>query len=410
MMTTAEAPCLLWSVASDGTLADVNQLFCHHTGFNRHELIGKQQDIILTVATRIFQQTHFLPLIKLHGRAEEIYITIKTKDGKELPLLVNASRRQSEQGYAIDYAGIAVHNRKRFEDELVSARKAAENALRENLSLQQAKTSLQEYSEQLDQQLFTVARQNDEMRQFNRVVTHDLQEPLRKLFLFANVALETEDAATQKTTLKKVHKVSQQLRTIVSGLQQYVWLTDANVHYRTIELKDLFRQIRLEVEKEHGEVKINMKMDELPSIEADADQVHFLFREIVNNAVRFRKDDIVELRISCMTLSQNQFRKLKDKYKYADYLKIEIEDKGIGFDAEYNEQVFDLFRRLHDQSGRGLGLSLCKRIVEHHGGDISIHSQIGKGAMVDIWLPLTKEGAKPEDEETINLKREGYHV
>ena len=218
-------PCLYFSSRDDGTLSEVNEPLCKNLGYSREELLGKKIETIFTVATRIFQQTHLFPLLKMQGHAEEIYISLRAKDGEEVPALINAERKELQQEMLTSYAGIIVHQRTKFEDELVAAKKAAETALHQNTALLHAKQDLQKHSEQLDQQMRMVSKQNEELRQFNHVVTHDLQEPLRKLFLFTERLLETDDRVSEKKMVEKIRLVSGQMRTIFSGLQQYIWLT-----------------------------------------------------------------------------------------------------------------------------------------------------------------------------------------
>jgi signal transduction histidine kinase len=86
-------------------------------------------------------------------------------------------------------------------------------------------------------------------------------------------------------------------------------------------------------------------------------------------------------------LQKNQFRSVEDKYKYVEFVRLRFIDQGIGFNQEWANQVFDLFRKLHPESGRGLGLSICKKIVDNHKGMISIESKVNKGTIVTIDLP-----------------------
>jgi sigma-B regulation protein RsbU (phosphoserine phosphatase) len=216
------APFLYFSTADNGSILDVNDFLCKHLQYNRDELVGKKVDLIFTLATRIFQQTHFFPLLKMQGYAEEIYISLKRRDGEELPVLINA-RRSSETGDAVNYyAGIVVHHRKQFEEDLIAARKEAEKALQENTLLLAAKQDLQRHSELLDRQMTLLNKQNEELMQFNRILTHDMQEPLRKLTLFTNLLQAEDRKEAQSNNLKKLSKITNQMKSILSGLQQYI--------------------------------------------------------------------------------------------------------------------------------------------------------------------------------------------
>lgn len=396
------APCLYFSFGDNGILRDVNATLCRQLGYTKAELVGQKAETLFTLPTRIFCQTHFFPLLQMKGNAEEIFMTLQAKDRSYVPLLINA-QRNSDDGVTT-CVGITVHNRKKFEDELVAARKAAETALQENTELQKAKSDLQAHAEQLDEQVFRLNQQHSELRQFNRAVTHDLQEPLRKTLVFSNMLLEMEGdslPAPLRSTLDKLYRVVQQMRTAVSGLQQYVWLNDAPQQYSSVNLNTLLLLVKGDVEKEEGAGILVMQSDELPVIKGDSEQLRILFFHLLQNAVKFRKEGAVaRVEIRGTMLQQNRFRNLKDRYKYEDFLRITVKDEGVGFDPSYRQQVFDLFKRLHQGPGRGLGLSLAKKIVENHGGTISAESELQRGTTISIFLPLEADATVKEAVES----------
>jgi sigma-B regulation protein RsbU (phosphoserine phosphatase) len=393
------APCLYFSFGDEGMLREVNTTLCNQLGYARSELLGAKAEQVFTLPTRIFNQTHFLPLLQMQGFADEIFMTLQAKDKTYVPLLVNA-KRDNEAGI-ITCVGITVHNRKKFEDELVAARKAAEAALLENTDLQKAKEELQAHAEQLDGQVFLLDQQHAELRQFNRAITHDLQDPLRKMMVFSNMLQEVERdnlPPSTRSLLDKLYRVVLQMRTAVSGLQQYVWLNDAPQRHTPVNLNTLIKLVKAEVEKEDGAEILALQSDALPIIKADGEQLRLLFFHLLQNALKFRKEGTTaRVEIRCTVLQQNRFRNLKDRYKYEDYLRITVTDEGVGFDPAYRVQVFELFKRLHSGAGRGLGLSLAKKIVENHGGTISADSELQHGTTITILLPLeaeVKEGVK----------------
>lgn len=383
------APCLLFSCNDNGILLEVNERLCTELNYSREDLLTKNIEIILTVASRIFQQTHFFPLLKMHGHAEEIYVTLLTKDNKHIPVLFNTEIKIVEGKVVITYAGIIVHNRKKYEEELIAARKTAENALLQNTDLIQAKQQLQQHLEQLDHQIHLVSKQNDELRQFNRVVTHDIQEPLRKLFVFTSRKLQTDDDDKDREFVKKLVLLAEQMRTIVSGLQHYVWLTEATINISEVDVEKLLPSIIEELQKESQDVIINIETETLVPLTADPEQITVLLRELISNAVRFRStNNEARIKITSTSLMLNKFRHVKDKYQFSEFVKLEIKDEGIGFNPEYKEQVFQLFRRLHKESGRGVGLALCRKIIDNHKGEIKIDSNLNKGTSITILLPI----------------------
>lgn len=383
------APCFYFSCSDDGILLETNGTLCSGLGFEKDELKGKRVDAIFTVATRIFYQTHFFPLLKMHGHAEEIFITIKTKDAGQIPLLVNAVRKEVNGVPVNMYVGIVVHHRKKFEEELIAAKKAAEEALKENTALIRAEQELQKHMEQLDRQMLLVSQQNEELRQFNRVITHDLQEPIRKLALFVNMLQESREAQSLKPLSDKIIRIAGQMRAVTLGLQQYVWLTDASFKQEKVDLGELINKAQHQLAQENPNVHLVVEATDLAAIQADSAQLYMLLYQLLSNSIRFRKPGKEAfVKLAGCNLMLNRFQNLEGKYKYADFLKLQFSDSGIGFNSRYNERVFGLFQRLHPESGLGIGLSLCKKIIENHQGKIFIESVEGKGTTVTVLLPV----------------------
>ncbi|MGN6166188.1 MAG: ATP-binding protein [Flavisolibacter sp.] len=383
-----QGPGIYFSLTDDGCLLDINQHLCSCLHYEKKELVGKKTDILFTVATRIFYETHFFPLLKMQGHAEEIFITLKKSNGDALPIMINGERRKIDGRAVILCAGIVVHNRKKFEDELIAAKKKAELALQENTALAEARERLQQHSEELDRQIQVSKKQNEEIRQFNRVVTHDMQEPIRKLFFFSNMALEDIGKPKPQELFKKMLRITHQIKNIVSGLQQYVWLTEKPLKIDAVDINKLLLVIKQQLEKEFQQVDLIMTAGEIPTIFADTEQLQLLFYQLLANAIQFRKEgNKAFVSVSATILQANQFRNV-ERYKYIDHLRIQVNDKGKGFDPKYKEQLFGLFKRLHPESGRGVGLSLCKKVADNHSGFISIESIEEEGTTVNILLPL----------------------
>ena len=181
------APCCFFVFDDNGIIKEANETLCTLTGYSRESLLNFSVEKIFTIPTRIFYQTHLFPLLKLQSYAEEIYLTLCTHKGDQLPILCHTTKMMNEQGSRYLCVGIIVRNRKKYEDELISAKKMAEKALNENTELNKVKEELIHHTETLDRSLTMVNRQNQELMQFNRAVTHDLQEPLRKISLFLNM-------------------------------------------------------------------------------------------------------------------------------------------------------------------------------------------------------------------------------
>lgn len=387
------APCGYFSFSDDGRLQEVNETLCSLVNFSREELLGQRLENILTLPGRIFYQTHFFPLLKIQGHAEEIFITLLAKDKTQLPVLLNAQKHIEGSQHFYACAFITVHNRKKFEDELVAARKEAERALQENVALQAIRQELQQHAEKLDEQLALVHKMNAELQQFNRVITHELQEPLRKIAVFASILKESPLPDTDPRfhgNVEKLLKANERLRAIVSGLQQFMWLQEAPLAFTKVNPGDVLTAAARKVAKEFDPALIMLSFDKMPELMADKEQLELLFYHVLCNCVKFRKEgEKAHISVKGAIIQKNRFRMVVDRYRYEDFLKIDIADQGTGLDPRYKAQVFELFKRLHlTTQGIGIGLPLCRKIVENHAGYITIDGREGKGTTLSVLLPL----------------------
>jgi phosphoserine phosphatase RsbU/P len=391
-----QAPCYYFVASDEGELIAVNEMFCSALGYSKEEIFGKHIEFIFTLATRIFYQTHLFPLLKLQGKAFEIFITVQARDKEQIPLLCNISRTNKKGHNYISFIGIVVENRKKFEDELLNARKTAENALKENSALADAKNELQKTINILEGRLHVIKKQNEETSQFNKVLAHDLQEPIRKLSIYISLLTEQKDGRLQEESLEKIiDKIdlsASQIRSIVNGLQQFAWLSENNHNFELVNLNQVIADVKKQLEKEFPGITLFVEADMIPSFMADESQMELLLYHILSNTIRFKKNDSdPKVRINASVIKENYFKNLTGQYKYTDCVRIEIKDNGTGFDNRFKDQVFELFKKLHPASGRGLGLSLAKRIIDNHHGKITVESKPGEGTTIVFVIPVERE-------------------
>jgi sigma-B regulation protein RsbU (phosphoserine phosphatase) len=221
-----------------------------------------------------------------------------------------------------------------------------------------------------------------------------MEEPLRKLSLFSGMLLEGQGEKEQNRLVERIRKVAGQMHNILVGLQQYVWLNDATVAAEEIPVEKLLQGIIAKLETEFPGARLLVNKESAENIEGDPEQIQLLFYHLLSNAVRFRKEDEVVVSITSHKVQVNQFKNTNGRYKYVDHNKITITDKGIGFNPEYKKQLFELFKRLHNESGRGVGLAICKKIIDNHHGTISIDSKTNEGTTVTIYLPANIASGK----------------
>lgn len=385
------APCVCFQFNDTGILTYVNEELCSELGYTPADLIGNNIDLIFPVATKIFYSTHFFPLLKLSSAANEIFMFLKTSKDEQLPLLINARRIATGEPQNL-CSGIVVHNRKKFEEELINARNKMQEAIQQNSDLIRAKAELDDYSRKLDASLTSLSSQNEELKQFNKVVTHDLQEPIRKLFFYSDVLKDqVEFNAEQTQTFAKIVDASERLRHVLSGLQEYVWITENIIHEQVVELNALLSEVILKLAKTHQKHTYEVTFSELPTIRGDLAMLRRLFYFILENSIRFSKPGIKNIiTINALVLKKNIFTAITNRYEYEDFLKVTIADKGTGFDPVFKSEAFNLFKKLHNSEGRGLGLTLSRKIMNMHDGFIEAESQTDEGTQISLFFPIQR--------------------
>lgn len=223
-------------------------------------------------------------------------------------------------------------------------------------------------------------RSNEDLLQFAHVVSHDLKEPVRKIKMFNNL-LETELQPVlqekSKRYIEKVQHASDRIVMMIDGILNYSAMNASGNPNEKVDLNQIVNNITNDLELVIIQKEALVNIQPLPSIEGSPILMHQLFYNLINNALKFSKEDVAPvIDISCM----------QDK----GIMKIKIKDNGIGIDEKYLSQVFNAFERLHSRDqyeGTGLGLSLCRKIVERHNGSIEAVGNLGNGTEFIVTLP-----------------------
>ncbi|MES2704660.1 MAG: ATP-binding protein [Bacteroidota bacterium] len=389
------APCGFVSFYDNGIINEVNQTLANLLGYAKQELIGQKVERLMTIAGRIFFQTHFFPLVKLQGKAEEVFLTLTSKDNDHIPALVSANRKIGKALPENHCIIVPVHQRQKYEQELLLAKKTAEDALNRNVHLLALTEELEKNKLALDWQVTRLSNINSDLVQFSNVISHDMQEPVRKIAVFADIVRNdpgqqlSEDALL---ALGHITTASRRMRSLVMGLQEFVSMETAANHVFTCDLNEIVADTLQRLTTE-TDVSPQVTAAALPSVEGQPSQIGLLFYHLLLNAFRFRREGLPpEIKIDCDIIQQNSFKATKDKYRYIDFARITVADNGRGFDNEYAAYIFQLFKKAHiDSPGIGFGLALCKKIVENHMGSISAHGKVNEGATITVLLPLKHE-------------------
>jgi len=247
-------------------------------------------------------------------------------------------------------------------------------------------------NEQLVANNKSLKQMNEELDQFAYMASHDLQEPLRKIQVFSDKILRNNnfDPDSEKY-FGKIINSSKRMQNLINNLLDFSRHTVSSNDFKKTPLNDLVKNVltELEVEIEKSNARINY--EDLPVVSAVPGLMQQLFYNLFSNAIKFRKpavDLVIDVKAEKMnTLDLSNFMKYGQG---KNYYKITVQDNGIGFDDKYAEDIFRVFKRLHSYQefeGTGVGLSICKKIVEKHNGFIKAESKIDNGSTFIIGLP-----------------------
>lgn len=348
------APCGFLSFADDGRIVSVNATLLELLGYERAELLGRHIESLLPVASRIFYQTHLFPLLKLHDRVEEVYFSLRSKYGTEVPVLVNAARRERGGAVVNDCVLMHVRQRNQYEDEILRAKRAAEEA----------------------------TRAKDE---FLAVVSHELRTPLTAILGWARM-LQTGklDEATAGRAMDAIERNAESQNQLIGDLLDFSRIISGKIRLDVgrVELAPLV-EAAADVVRPAAEAKgirLQSVLDpKAGPVSGDPERLQQVLWNLLSNAVKFTpKGGRVQVRLARVNSS----------------VEITVSDTGQGISAEFLPYVFERFRQADHtttrrQAGLGLGMAITKHIVELHGGTVRAESPgEGQGATFVLRLPV----------------------
>jgi PAS domain S-box-containing protein len=233
--------------------------------------------------------------------------------------------------------------------------------------------------------------QNSELEQFAYVASHDLQEPLRKIQTFTDLIQQNfHDTAFIERYLIKLNASARRMGLLVKSLLNYSRVAQEITEISRVDLNMVLAQVREDFELLISEKNATIHGDRLPTVMGNHTQLVQLFSNLIGNSLKFSHGDTV-INISSVSLEKAEIPDAPTYLPDGLYVQIDFVDNGIGFEQQYEKKIFSLFQRLHSKeeySGTGIGLALCKKIVENHHGVITALSELGKGAKFSVYLCL----------------------
>lgn len=331
----------------------INSAFCQLFGYHEKELLDQPKSILFGQLRGSISN-----IASEEGLMAEF--TYTHPDGGTFPCMVSRSNVLDEKGQRI--ATVAI-----FKD--ISKHVAVEEKLRKKA-----------------EELAHIRAELNQMELFSFVSTHDLQEPLHKIITFGNLFMSDSSLILNESGrfyLNNIVNSVEEMRQMISQIHHYAKIMTEGIQISPLDLNQVIGDVQSKLAEQIQSLNAKFHINTLPTINGDKRQIYKLFLNLIHNALTFHRESIPpEITILCTETDER--------------ILIEIIDNGIGFDEKYLPRLFKPFQRLHtskEYPGRGLGLAICKKILERHSGDIKAKSTLGKGSTFTVTLPKFLENS-----------------
>lgn len=311
----------------------------------------------------------------------------------DLDLYDQLGKETFETGSSTIHSYRVITKDRKIKHLFLNGKSAIRNGRKVSLGVVQDITKQVKAEQKVLQKNEELKRSNAELESFNRVASHDLQEPLRKIQMFISRISDKElDQLSDKGKVyfDKINSSANRMQTLIKYLLAYSRINKTKKDFVPVSLNETLEKVLDDLEERIKESKVQISVDELPTVKAVPFQMEQLLNNLISNAIKYRNtSETPKIVISCRKLSRAKISDTFNK-KRKNYYRLSVMDNGIGFAQENAKQIFGLFERLHQRdeySGTGIGLAICKKIAENHSGHIAAESEKGKGSTFRVYLP-----------------------
>jgi len=418
-------PCGVLTFDDTGRVLYANATLCAMLGYDAAEIDGIHVERLLTMAGRIFYQTHFFPLLRLHGAAREVFLLLRTKSGADVGALVNATRTTRDGATAIDCVLMEVQERRKYEEELLRARQAADRANAELSTQAKAReealervrdqaVELEQQSQQLQEQTAELEMQQEELQtaydrllaqteelerarkvaneanqaksHFLSTMSHELRTPLNAIGGYVQLMeMEVQGPITdaQRQSLDRIARSHRHLLRLVNDVLDLSRIEAGRMDYRVeeLDLPSIVASVVPMVEPQLAEAGLTLdtEIDAAQRARADREKTQQILINLLTNAVKFTPRGG---HVAVRTRRDDATRRVL----------VEVSDTGIGIAPEQLTSVFEPFVQVKSaetrrSEGTGLGLAISRDLARGMGGDLTASSERGIGSTFTLHLP-----------------------
>ena len=245
-----------------------------------------------------------------------------------------------------------------------------------------------------------LTRSNENLQTFAYVASHDLQEPLRKIQQFGDLLQQAyaDELGDGVTYLKRMQSAAARMSTLIKDLLEFSRISTQRESSGPVWLHDVVKQVLSTLDLSIQETGAQVSVEPLPRVLGDATQLGQLFQNLLTNALKFSRVDatgaptVPQIAITTLLVRASELpAEVTPARLVAEYYRIDVTDNGIGFEDKYVDRIFQVFQRLHGKNqfaGTGVGLAICEKVVQNHGGAITARSRPGQGATFQVYLPV----------------------
>lgn len=362
MMIIEASPAGMVMIDREGKIVMVNAMVERMFGYDRAEMINQTVEMLLPERFRAAhpgQREAFFasPKVREMGAGRDLYG--RRSDGQEFPLEIGLNPVQSEGGLFVLSAIVDISERQKME------------------------RKIEEHTEELATLNDALLKSNQDLQQFASVASHDLQEPLRKISSYCQLLREECGENISEDALHYINVAidgAERSKVLINDLLSFSRITTRGKPLGPTDAGDCAQAALANLEMAIEETSAQVTVEPLPVVIADRSQLVLMFQNLINNALKYRGEAAPQVHIGG--------RETEDCYEFF------VKDNGIGIEPQYYERIFEIFQRLHNRrqySGTGIGLALCKRIIERFGREIWVDSTPGAGSTFFFTLNKAPE-------------------